>query len=37
MRKRNPLLEGDGEGAQDIQNVNIQGEGDYSLRNVYQS
>jgi len=37
MHKRNPSLKGDGEGAQDIQNVNVQGEGDYSLRNVYQS
>ncbi len=36
-RKQNPMSKGDEEGAQDIQNVNVQGEGDCSMRNVYQS
>ncbi len=35
--KQNPLLEGGKEGANDIQNENVQGEEDYSSRNVYQS
>ncbi len=35
--KQNPSSEGGREGAQDIQDVNVQGEGDCSLRNAYQS
>ncbi len=35
--KQNPFLEGCKESAQNIQNVNVQREGNYSLRNAYQS
>ncbi len=35
--KQNPFSEGCRESAQDIQDVNVQGEGDCSMRNAYQS
>jgi hypothetical protein len=35
--KKKPSIRRSEESANDIQNANVQGEGDYSLRSAYQS